>query len=650
MSNVTQVVLFFANHTKNPVTGVQSFTWSTHKPAPHEVLIENEPIAKGKSKLVFKATYDGAAYVAKRCYDIDQDVPISIAVNRQELVQPLAAGNSSSINSRRNARQKKSTSQTNLIAKSTANGDRYRVKDFEVTGFIVAREGILRLTTEAESAKTFVPSPAAGIRDYETLSKEEKDELSAHTCLIYSVTWLLEFERGNIEFRKAAILMPFEALGEDILLSILCFCDVYTILAVSAINKPLRGVTLSKQLWVSIVQDSAFRAALELPPPDQEDLENQSTEELIDFVKNAVVGPGSLFNDRSSATMIHTTYKIPLHDLGDGLGAQLLPGARYILLQNTTREKVYIYDVWNARRIWQCRVQVDTICKVDLVPGGAIARVLLVQPMNYPNKNRLHIEEVDLISGISRQVFELGCPQYLVISSLAKYDIVGDFFLCSMQDSRVWPKFILINWQTSAFIDLGNGLNFALVLIPGYVVWTDYPSHEQQILTVTALDQFSNYWQPLSDARLPAQLSSGDPPIPNIVRERLAYSNHPLGSCSVGVHLTVTPSALYHGAYNISVQAGESPEPPTLIGKIGNLVAAQRRSVSPVVHEALLSYKFRPAPSHSQACELRLVSAQRVSHTTQRSSLRAVAQWSGGSAIVSYLQRKGPPMQYYHLK
>ncbi|KAJ6471027.1 hypothetical protein C8R45DRAFT_1015282, partial [Mycena sanguinolenta] len=209
----------------------------------------------------------------------------------------------------------------------------------------------------------------------------------------------------------AAILMPFEALGEDILLSILCFCDVYTILAVSAINKPLRGVTLSKQLWVSIVQDSAFRAALELPPPDREDLENQSAEELIDFVKNAVV---------------------------------------------------YIYDVWNARRIWQCRVQVDTICKVDLVPGGAIARVLLVQPMNYPNKNRLHVEEVDLISGISRQVFELGCPQYLVISSLAKYDIVGDFFLCSMQDSRVWPKFILINWQTSAFIDLGNGLNFAV--------------------------------------------------------------------------------------------------------------------------------------------------------------------------------------------
>ncbi|KAJ6453509.1 hypothetical protein C8R45DRAFT_1038952, partial [Mycena sanguinolenta] len=354
-------------------------------------------------------------------------------------------------------------------------------------------------------------------------------------------------------FLRAAILMPFEALGEDILLSILCFCDVYTVLAVSATNKPLHDITL------------AFHAALELPPPDREELENQLTEKLIDFVKNAVVGPGSLFNDHPSAIMIHTIYKIPLHDLGDELGAQLLP--------------------------------------VDLVPGGAIARILLAQPMNYPNKNRLHIEEVDLIGGISRQVLELGCPQDLAISSLAKYDIVGNFSLCTMQESRVWPKFILINWRTSAFIDLGNGLNFALGLIPGYVVWTDYPSHEQEILAVTALDQFSNNWQPLSDARLSAQLISGDPPISNIVRERLAYNIHPLGSCSVGVYLTVTPNALYRGAYNISVQAGELSAPPTLIGKIGNFVVARRQSVSPVVCEALLSYKFRPA--HGQASELR---------------------------------------------
>ena len=192
----------------------------------------------------------------------------------------------------------------------------------------------------------------------------------------------------------------------------------YPLTASLQTNKLLRGVTRPKQLWLSIVQDSAFRAALELPPPDREELENQTTEELIDFVENAVVGPGSLFNDRPSATMIHTTYKIPLHDLGDELGAQLLPGARYILLQNTTREEVYIYDVWSARRIWQRRVQVDTICKVDLVPGGAMARILLAQPMNYPNKKCVDSSSNELFFEFGQQAaYRRGRPHQWDISS-----------------------------------------------------------------------------------------------------------------------------------------------------------------------------------------------------------------------------------------
>ena len=69
------------------------------------------------------------------------------------------------------------------------------------------------------------------------------------------------------------------------------------------------------------------------------------------------------------------------------------------------------------------------------------------------------------MTGMSRQVFKLGCPQYLLISSLAKYAIVGDFFLCRMFLSLVWgAKIILINWRTSAFIDLGNGPNYAVCM------------------------------------------------------------------------------------------------------------------------------------------------------------------------------------------
>ena len=184
-------------------------------------------------------------------------------------------------------------------------------------------------------------------------------------------------------------------------------------------------------------------------------------------------------------------------------------------------------------------------------------------------------------------------------------------------------------------------INAQLELIPGYVIWTDlqYLPSQQQILAVTALDQFTNDWQPLSEACLAARLKSGDPLTPTTVHQRLEYKNCSLGARSAAVHLTVNPSALHLGAYNISVQAGEISEPPK---KIGNHRSTRNQRLPPVVHSALLLYRFTPA----QACELRLVSAQRVlhtvfSHTTQMSCPRATAQWwSDGSVIVSYHQRE----------
>ncbi|KAJ6452936.1 hypothetical protein C8R45DRAFT_1112718 [Mycena sanguinolenta] len=85
--------------------------------------------------------------------------------------------------------------------------------------------------------------------------------------------------------------MPFAALGDDILLHILALCDVYRVLTVSAVDKRLRVLAQEKQLWLSLIQDSAFRQALELRPPDREELERLSTGELVDLVKRAVVGP-----------------------------------------------------------------------------------------------------------------------------------------------------------------------------------------------------------------------------------------------------------------------------------------------------------------------------------------------------------------------
>ncbi|KAJ7753460.1 kinase-like domain-containing protein, partial [Mycena metata] len=72
------------------------------------------------------------------------------------------------------------------------------ISHFEVTDFILAREGIVG------STDPFNPSPASGLTElgYGELSDDEKGELSISNGIITSVTWLLERERGNVQFRK----------------------------------------------------------------------------------------------------------------------------------------------------------------------------------------------------------------------------------------------------------------------------------------------------------------------------------------------------------------------------------------------------------------------------------------------------------------
>ncbi|KAJ6470926.1 hypothetical protein C8R45DRAFT_1014906 [Mycena sanguinolenta] len=430
--------------------------------------------------------------------------------------------------------------------------------------------------------------------------------------------------------------MPFDDLGEDILLSMMCFCDVYTVLTVSAINKVLRRIALSKQLWLSLVQDSKFRHALELPPLDRDKLEGHSTQELIDFVKNVVTGPGQTSDMKSFATM--TSFKITLDDLGDRPEDRVLPGARYILLYSVKGMQYYIYDIWNARRFWQHSIQAYTLCQVDLVPNGAISRVFLVQRVGFHNRYAAHVEEVDLTTGTSHQVFSVTLSN---TSLWTPYAIVGDFLLCAMQHSLFHTaKLFLINWRESTFVFLGHVGSTTVKLIPGHIVSTYRESSplRQQILAVTALDAFSNHWHPLTADNLAAQLAGPAPIITPTLEERLEYNNRPLGTNRVVMHVIVTLDALYAGAYNVDVHGGQLSEAPgpTLMERIGNFITARRRKAAPVALRAQLSYRFTPAVCPGKACSLRLKSSQPTFNAMQMFRPRATTTWLGSSIIVLY--------------
>ncbi|KAJ6465001.1 hypothetical protein C8R45DRAFT_1023735 [Mycena sanguinolenta] len=352
--------------------------------------------------------------------------------------------------------------------------------------------------------------------------------------------------------------MAFEALGEDVLLRILSFCDISTVLAVSAVNKPLRRIALAKQLWLSLVLDATFRDALDLPPPDREKLECLSTEELIDVVKNAVAGPGSVWNENEQTTFEVTLDDILL-DMGFGFPeTHLLPGARYILIHSTTQLRLYIYDVWSSRRVWHSPVQAQTLWRVDLVPGGAIARVFDAQLAVIPDRNTLHVDEIDLATGASHELFNFSFAS--TVFRIMPSAIVGDFLLCTVMHSYSHfnvPTLVLVDWRASTFASLGSVDPYANVqLIRGYILsrYRESEPPHHHLLAVTALEAFSAHWQRLTEDNLAFRLDGSAPALPITIgatttQERLECSGRPFEP-----HIVIaTPDAMHTGGYIIFV-------------------------------------------------------------------------------------------------
>ncbi|KAF7353402.1 hypothetical protein MSAN_01529200 [Mycena sanguinolenta] len=442
--------------------------------------------------------------------------------------------------------------------------------------------------------------------------------------------------------------MPFAALEEDVLLRILFFCDISTVLAISSINKALRRIALFRQLWLSLVLDTRFRDALDLPPPSREKLECLSTEELIAVVKNVVTGPcliGDSEHDESSSVTL-TSVQIPLDDIEyrPNYKSRLLPGARYLLLHSTSTTQCmsYLYDVWSARRVWCRLVRSDKMCAVDLVPGGAVARVFFAQWVVHPNTYMLHVEEVDLTTGASHQLFTIRLAStFLRVRPCA---IMGDFLLATVHYSCFNSAvLVLINWRASTFVSLGCNGCYHEQLISGYIVSSYRHSVYACTLTVTALEADSDHWQPLAqlESNLSVQLEARFA-LSIKMQERLEYNHRPLTPLSV----LITPDALHAGAYNISVYGRQicerSPKSRTLMGRIGSLItmAARRGKASPEPVQALLSYRFTPEQGQASS-KLRLVSARGVPDPLQTfHSPRAIPTLAGNSISVVYRQRR----------
>ncbi|KAJ6586197.1 hypothetical protein B0H19DRAFT_1369156 [Mycena capillaripes] len=377
----------------------------------------------------------------------------------------------------------------------------------------------------------------------------------------------------------------FESLGEDIILQTLSLCDGYTVLSVSVVNKSLRRFALVKQLWLSLVHDLGSRGVLDLPPGEL----YHSTSELVSLVKRKPV-PWSILGcpwsqtSLASATACHK-FTFDTETVAGNIGShRLLPGAKYMVFQ-ISDEEFDIHEVWSGRKVFTHAIRTQSGFQFDLAPDGNIARVFFAYVADGVN---IAVHEVQLATGQSREVFNLQ-----VVAGLGRLmSIVDDFLLYSSNplDTRT---LVLVNWRTSMYVVLNCGITvhfatfgstFPITLLRGYIAVT-YPDSEfphQLNLLVTDLASFAPYWKPLDGILLDDQLYVQDMPL--VAHARLECDGHPVVDSPHYLRLGAMPSALHHGAYDISVHVGEcdvrSSARPPFGSQMRDIVPRKRRPVA----------------------------------------------------------------------
>ncbi|KAJ7634621.1 hypothetical protein FB45DRAFT_909378 [Roridomyces roridus] len=85
--------------------------------------------------------------------------------------------------------------------------------------------------------------------------------------------------------------MTFEDLPEDIIRSILSFCDIRTVLAVGRTTRYNHRLSVEKLVWVDLVQDLRHRGFIDCL--SHSDIQSLSQEALVALVRRILTGPAS---------------------------------------------------------------------------------------------------------------------------------------------------------------------------------------------------------------------------------------------------------------------------------------------------------------------------------------------------------------------
>ncbi|KAF7365928.1 hypothetical protein MVEN_00468000 [Mycena venus] len=361
--------------------------------------------------------------------------------------------------------------------------------------------------------------------------------------------------------------MPFHDLDEDVLASILAFCDIYAVVSFSRVNKSFRRLAQSKQLWLSLVLGLSARYFI----PNLDAIRGYHTAQLISEARRLMCGPQTW----SAKSVLPPTISFSKTFPG-GSQARIVPGGRYFAI---CRESILqLCDVLTGRCIWSRSLAGThgTYWEMEMLDDGDSAIFLFLQHSSVLNTQELSIVQVDLTTGHPDELFHfvLDAPK----TSYRSPVLVGNLLAVGAYPwiMRRQTHILVIDWRRRVCLIFECSTaspRSQVAFVPGNIIFTTgtvEPPHDQ-LITVYTLSSIASRWRDLSELETNAYpadraLHIGPEDIRPAVVERLKHKNtvfrYPTNLRDVpeglSVHMMLHPNPIRHHAYKLTIYASDA--------------------------------------------------------------------------------------------
>ncbi|KAJ7462072.1 hypothetical protein FB451DRAFT_1267702 [Mycena latifolia] len=281
-------------------------------------------------------------------------------------------------------------------------------------------------------------------------------------------------------------------LVQDVLFLIFANCDIGSIVAIGGTSKYFHQLAFARNVWFPLVKNLVQRRFIDRGPDDGE-LNDLSTKQLVDKVKRIVRGPRTWSaHEPSQPSVVQTALRrsadwakgvvhkspasskptvppvesrrIILHPhIATGSGIlfwenepKLLPGGRYVLFQNWG--KLECWNVFEDRLIWKHKCTMDGASVLafaaELTDDDQAVILTCQRTWNNPRQNFIEVTTLDLQAGVSSLILVSRVPNSRTDGPYTGCTICGDIAVVELDELN---QVLLINWRTSSCVVILTG-------------------------------------------------------------------------------------------------------------------------------------------------------------------------------------------------